>query len=136
MKKVIGALFSIFFTTFIMAQDGWTEYYSSAGIKVMYRYADCHDDANGIHQQKVLLRFENTTNSNIGLTFSRVSDYGNNSNISEAACELNIASHSFLEGDCSSKNKCLFFFAKHLNMDGRKLRGFELINIKTSKEQQ
>ena len=128
MRIVLGTL--LFLTSSLLhAQDVWKHYFENSQLKVEYRYSDCHDEANGIHQQKVLLRFSNLTNSAVDVSFQRKTDYGKGYTTENNQQHLLVPAKGEKEGSCSEKDKSLFIFSKHLNMDGRTLQKFELSNI-------
>ena len=129
------------FTTAIMALfcatafgvDDWKTYSKKDQIEIRYRSADCHDEVNGIHQQKILLQFINLSNEIKEVTFSKELIYSGSASVAN-----DVKSYSLLlqpgetkEGLCSDKNKVLFIFSKQLNLQSRELEKFELKNIST-----
>ncbi|MES2620453.1 MAG: hypothetical protein V4615_06340, partial [Bacteroidota bacterium] len=67
------------FTTAIMAllcatafaADNWKTYSKQDQVEIRYRSTDCHDEVNGIHQQKILLQFINLSTDVQEVTFSK-----------------------------------------------------------------
>lgn len=131
MNKLLGLLVLILSTSCIQAQDVWENYFQDSRVKVEFRYTDCHDVVNGIHQQKILLRFLNLTNSSIEVSYQRKPDYGEGYTYETNLQHISLGANAVIEGSCSEKDKSLFFFSRHLNKQGRSLHRFELANIHT-----
>jgi hypothetical protein len=53
---------------FSQENDGWIFKSSSNGIDVFFQTDEFHDDANGLHYEYVLLKFQNTTKANKKIT--------------------------------------------------------------------
>ncbi|MBK7148741.1 MAG: hypothetical protein IPH78_07940 [Bacteroidetes bacterium] len=129
MNKLLGLLVLILSTCGIQAQDVWETYFQDSQLKVEFRYADCHDEANGIHQQKVLLRFLNLTKSALEVSYQRKPDYGEGYTSETNLQHIRLGANAVMEGSCTEKDKSLFLFRRHLNRQGRSLQRFELANI-------
>jgi hypothetical protein len=116
-------------TTF--AANEWKEYFSNESVKIFYRYVDCHDKANGIHQQKVLLKFENITPKNIQITFGKTTVYLNSKASTDdvKAYKVTVQAGKSVEGECDTRDNTLFIFSKHLDFSGPELKKFDLTNI-------
>jgi hypothetical protein len=132
MKQKMIALFLVVMSLTAAATEDWKVYFQSADVVIEYRYADCHDEANGIHQQKVFLRFKNTSSQKVELSFQLIKKYSKSStdgSSDESIQSIVIPANSTLSGDCSTKNKSLFVFVKQLNLAGTELKKFDLQNI-------
>jgi hypothetical protein len=129
MMKIVWGTVLFLTSSLSHAQDVWKPYFENSQLIVEYKYSDCHDEANGIHQQKVLLRFLNLTNAAVDVSFQRKTDYGKGYTTENNQQHLLLPAKGEKEGNCSEKDKSLFIFSKHLNMEGRSLRKFELNNI-------
>lgn len=128
MKQTL-TLLAVFMALFAHATDDWKSYYSDNSLNIFYRYTDCHDDANGIHQQKVVFRFVNLTNKNIEVSFAKQLIYHQATNGADKTFSLSLPPNQSVEGSCNEKDKALFSFVKHLNMEGAQLQDFKLTNI-------
>ncbi|MCW5906932.1 MAG: hypothetical protein KIS94_03665 [Chitinophagales bacterium] len=129
MKKTCTLLL-LLAVAFAQAADEWTSYYADNSVQIFYRYADCHDDANGIHQQKVLFRFVNLSAAKVELSFAKELTYTNTAaNAGDKVFKISLAPNQTAEGDCQTKDKALFAFSKFLNRQAQQLTKFELKNI-------
>lgn len=112
------------------AADDWKVYYHDSGVTIEYRYADCHDAVNGIHQQKIFLKFTSTAKSAVQVTFNRNLQYqGQPASGGDHSYSLVLKAGETVEGDCDSHNKALYIFSKQLNTTGSVLNTFVLSNI-------
>lgn len=130
MKQILLLAVALCSVALCKAADDWKLYFSNESIAIYYTYADCHDDTNGIHRQKILYRLVNKTDSKVEVSFTKLLHYTNS-----APTEGDGKSHIVLdkaqqvEGDCASRNSALHTFVKHLDMKGRELIKCELKNI-------
>lgn len=115
------------FTAF--ASGEWTAYYNSQSVQILYRFEDCHDDVNGIHQQKVFFKFVNLSGKTVAVNFAKQLTYAGTTSAGDKEYTLTLKPGETLQGDCTTHDKIFFSFAKHLNMEGRKLEKFDLTNI-------
>lgn len=132
MKQKILALFLTVLSMSAFAADDWKVYYQSADVVIEYRYADCHDVTNGIHQQKVFLRFKNNTSHKIEVSFQLKKSYSKTKNTEssdEKTERVVIPANSTVVGDCSTKNRSIVIFSKQLNFADAELQKFDLKNI-------
>jgi antitoxin component YwqK of YwqJK toxin-antitoxin module len=131
MKHLLLALLTILFASPAMAGEDWKTYFKNSEVEVQYLYSDCHDDANGIHQQKVLLKFINLQNKKVEVFFTKELSFSNNTtgtpDVREFSVQLN--ANETLQGQCDTKNNRLFIFSKQLNFSSTQLTHFELKNI-------
>lgn len=112
------------------AADDWKLYFSNGYIEIYYTYTDCHDEANGLHQQKILYRFVNKSSTNVEVSFSKDLYYTDSSPITtEAVNKIVVNKMQQVEGDCSTRNNALYTFIKQLNIQARELKKCELKNI-------
>lgn len=123
-------LFAMLLVVFTYAADEWTNYYSDNSVQIFYRYTDCHDDAASVHQQKVVFKFVNLTAQAIAVNFNKQLFYsGQKQAGGDKPFQLSLQPKQSVEGSCNEKDKTLFSFVKHLNMDGAQLQDFKLTNI-------
>lgn len=123
-------LLTMLLVVFAYATNEWKSYYSDNSVQIFYRYTDCHDDTNGIHQQKVVFRFVNLTNKNIEVSFAKQLVYSNQTaSGADKPFSLSLLPKQTVEGTCNEKNKTLFSYAKQLNTNCAQLQEFKLTNI-------
>lgn len=112
------------------AADDWKSYFKNSEVEILYRYSDCHDIPNGMHQQKILLRFINFKMEPVEVFYTKELTFSNSMtkpDVREFSVHLNQAEK--LEGDCDTKDNRLFIFSKQLNFNSTSLKHFELKNI-------
>jgi hypothetical protein len=116
-------------TTF--AANEWKEYFSNESVKIFYRYVDCHDKANGIHQQKVVLKFENISAKKLEVTFGKTTVYSGTKAATDdvKTYKVTVPAGKGVEGECDTRDNNLFIFSKHLDFSGPELKKFDLTNI-------
>lgn len=91
----------------------------------------CHDETNGIHQEKVLLTFLNKAATPVEVSFEMAVWYDNVLQRKGDVPTYKVALDAMqkLSGGCQSKDKALSIFSRHLDLKGRALTRFELQNI-------
>ncbi|MFN8323881.1 MAG: hypothetical protein U0T74_14550 [Chitinophagales bacterium] len=131
MKKTLSILGLFFFSLSAMAADEWKSYFKNNEVEILYQYANCHDEVNGIHQQKVLFKYVNLSNHAVVISFNKQSSFTDTpaSSKPENNCAVTLQANQTVEGRCTDKDKAFFIFSRHLNMQGRKLIAFDLKNI-------
>lgn len=121
---------ALFSATVLKAADDWKLYYQNESIAIYYIYTDCHDQANGLHQQKVLYRIVNKSNAKLEVSFNKELLYTNSKLITpDVISKVIVNKGEQVEGDCSTRNTALYTFVKHLDIPGRQLQKCELKNI-------
>ena len=130
MKYTYLVLFAMLVQT-SFAQSNWKSDFKNDRLEIQHSYTECHDEANGIHQEKVLFRFVNLTNSEIEVSFNQELDYGNKSKVQrdQKNYVLKLQAGEQLAGTCNDKFGALVVFSKQLNLTGRSLKRFDLSNI-------
>ena len=125
--KLFTVLSMCFFTSSLFAND-WQVYLANEKVKIFYKYADCHDETNGLHQDKVLFKYENLTDKNLSLNFNRVPVYSKSNRPADVFnYTLQLAAKQIISADCATKDKSLIAFSKHLEKpDARQLQSFTL----------
>ncbi len=114
----------------MQAADDWQVYYHDAGLTISYCYADCHDVTNGIHQQKVLLKFTSTAATAVQVSFGRNLQYeGQAVSAGDHNYTVTLKAGETVEGTCETRNKALYIFSKQLNTAGSVLKTFILSNL-------
>lgn len=132
MKNILATASAVLICALSFATDSWTTYFKNEQIEILYRYSDCHDNANGIHQQKVLLKFINLQNKNVEVSFSKELTLSNRktNNGEGKLLSVMLHAHEQKEGTCNEKkDNALFLFSKQLNFSSTELKKFDLKNI-------
>ena len=112
------------------AADEWKSYFKNDQVEILYRFSDCHDIPNGLHQQKILLRFVNFKMESVEVYYTKELTFSNSMSkpdVREFSVHLNPVEKA--EGDCDTKDNRLFIFSKQLNFNSTSLKHFELKNI-------
>ncbi len=127
-------LFFVALISKISAQDAWKNHSRTAELEINYRYAECHDDANGIHKSLVLLQFVNLTNKQLSVSYNKQAWYNDVckgcENTPESLMGIRLAPNETKIGSCEDKQtKALYIFDKMLHVKANTLQKFELGNI-------
>jgi hypothetical protein len=132
---ILGAIVSAFVS--VKAQS-WTNYHSSREVEINYQKAECHDIANGVHKQVMLLQFVNLTNKKLSVSFNKQMWYNGKctgcDNPPEQHFTITLNPQQTLAGSCADKrDKSLYVVNKMLNRTSTSaLTKFELSNIQIS----
>lgn len=120
--------------------NGWTDLMAKSGVKVKYKYTECHDKTNDIHRENVLLKFQNTRKQAVDVSWKHLQWYdGNCSECGkedpEFKKEIRLEKGEVVEGDCDRGTaQYLKVFSRFLQTGkGRpntKLTGIRLANMK------
>lgn len=130
MKNILLLAVALCCVTLSKAADEWKLYFSNESIEIYYTYTDCHDEANGLHQQKILYRFVNKGDANVEVSFNKEIYYNASVPVStDAVNKIVVNKAQQVEGDCSTRNKALYTFVKQLNIKGHEVQKCELKNI-------
>ncbi len=131
MKHTLLALLAMLFIVPAMAAEEWKSLFKNSEVEVLYRYTDCHDEANGLHQQKILLKFVNLQNRAVEVFYTKELTFSNAQTDKPDVREFSVTvpANATVEGDCSSRDNRLFIFSKQLNFSATQLEKFELKNI-------
>ena len=113
------------------AAEKWETYFRNSQVEILYRYFDCHDETNGIHQEKVFFKFINRTGNKLLVSFAKELFYNRSHSIStdEKVYKLYLQPNKVVEGFCSDKDTVFYIFSKQLNFNSTMLQNFELKNI-------
>lgn len=132
-------LFLLLYSIAILSESNneWTTYYQNEQLEIQFKKADCHDNSNGIHQEKILVKYVNKTNEKLNVSFSRKAVYSNsttNSSGNENQHQVTLQPNETKTGTCSDRDKTLAVFSKHLDIKAGELKSidFENITIKTN----
>jgi len=129
-KQLLLLLLGTVLTTGVYAGSDWKLYYENSSVKIYYSYTECHDVANGLHQEKVILKFENLTGQKQQITFSKLLKYSTGKETStDVDYQLVLNPGQVLEGDCDNRDKALYIFSKMLENPQSILQKFDLKNI-------
>ena len=112
------------------AADDWKTYFKNKEVEIRYKYADCHDIPNGLHQQKILLMFINKKDKPVDVYYTKELIFSNSitkPDVREFSVHLNGLETQ--EGTCDTKDNRLFIFSKQLNFNSTSLKHFELNDI-------
>jgi len=136
MKRTFAILLTLItFLSFSQENEkDWNLYKEVNGIKINYKYQECHDVHNGIHQELVLFQFVNKTENDIKIDFDFSLIYSNTKSLisktSEQRKQILIKKLSTYESSCF-ENREYTIFSKFLNYtDKSELQKFDLKNIK------
>lgn len=130
MKQLLLLLLGTVLTTGVYAGSDWKLYYEDASIKVYYTYTDCHDVANGLHEEKVILKFENLTDNRLQVTYSKLLLYSTGKETAtDTNYRLELAPKQVLEGNCTTRDNAMYIFSKMLENPKSILKKFDLKNI-------
>lgn len=130
MKLFLTAITCLLYSS-VFSTD-WTTYFKNEKVEIQYQYADCHDEHNGIHQQKIFLRFVNLSNQKEEVSFTKELTFSNGRTSTADGKTFIVLLNANEEktGECSNKeDNALFLFSKQLNFTSTELRKFELKNI-------
>ena len=121
--------FSICATSF--AADEWKTYFKNEEVEILYRYAACHDETNGIHQQKVFFKFVNLTGKKEEIIFFREYFYSSSEKgkADKAGFTVELNPNEVKEGECATQDRAFFIYSKQLNFASTELKKFELKDI-------
>lgn len=118
------------------ASPNWQTYKTTPEVDVLYRTEQCHDEANGIHRENILLKFVNKTDKKVTVSWQLESYYNNacaTCGKDEYKFTLTLEPNAAVEGNCSSVGHDLRIFVKHLDLPNHKnFTKFELGNLNTS----
>lgn len=129
-KNIVLSAFMLLSGISVFAVDGWKTYFKNNEVEIFYQYTDCHDIPNGLHQQKILLRFVNLKDKPVEVFYTKELTFSNSvtkPDVREFSVHLN--GLETLEGECDTKDNRLFIFSKQLNFNSTSLKHFELKNI-------
>lgn len=131
MKHLLLTILTMAMVSSASATGEWKSYFKNNEVEVLYRYSDCHDEANGIHQQKILLKFVNLQNKKVEVTYTKELSFSNRQNGKPDVRDFSVQLEpkATIEGTCTVKDNRLFIFSKQLNFEATKLEKFELKNI-------
>lgn len=130
MKNISLFLTVMLCSIFAFANGEWKTYFKNSEVEIQYCYTDCHDIPNGLHQQKILLRFINYSGKPVEVFYTKELTFSNSMtkpDVREFSVHLN--GGETLEAECDTKDNRLYIFSKQLNFNSTSLKHFELKNI-------
>ncbi len=115
----------------------WKLYSEVNGIHIYSKQIECNDEANGLFQEAVILKFVNTTNEDFTIEWDYELWYDNkcwtcdNESSKENSKTINLKAQQVMVGDCEN-NETLWIFRQYTNHDDTAvLTKFELKNLTT-----
>ncbi|MFO8054915.1 MAG: hypothetical protein R6U19_07130 [Bacteroidales bacterium] len=152
MKRILASVFitSVFFglsLTSVQAQDAdWSLYKEADGVEIYQKSTNCHDPSEGYHRRHVLLKFVNTTDQDVEVSWFTELWYNGECNTChepespEYYFSVELQAGETKEGTCDiDEGKTLKIFETTINEDGErpqkdiaKLTDFSLNNIQVS----
>ncbi len=99
----------------------WTQLTSKKGVEVQYKYQECHDKSNDIHKEHVMLRFKNTKNQDVTVSWRKLVWYdgecsGCGTEDAEFEKQIELSAGETVQGGCDRKSpNALKVFARFLN---------------------
>lgn len=142
-KQIMIMFFALLaFSNFTKAENPtkWQLLTEKSGVQVYFRYENCDDNINDIHQQMAVLKFVNTTNQNLSVEWDLEAWYNNvcttcgkNDKEHHFSTQLNAGETKIGNFEKRGTQRELLIFAKFNNMDNKvKLTKFNLANMKIS----
>lgn len=113
----------------------WKLYNEVNNIQIFVKNCDCHDNANGIHQELILLKFINKSSQRKEISWSEKLYYNGNcvncdEKNSELSFEIELLPNQEKLGNCNDNYETFKIFSKFLNYkDKPYLTKYELNNI-------
>ena len=131
MKSTLFPLMMLFFSVTAFAGENWKSYFKNSEVEILYREAECHDNTNGIHQKKVLLKVVNLQNRKVEVFYTKELTFSNNTTTKPDVREFSVtlAPYAAIEGECTTRDNRLYIFAKQLDFSSTELTKFELTNV-------
>lgn len=121
--------------TVISQNADWKLYDERKNVQIFVRNFECHDNANGLHYEYILLKFVNTTSQSKQIKWSEKLYYnGNcincNENNNELVFETELLPNQTKQGDCKDNSDRFRIFSRFLNYKDKPiLTKYELFNI-------
>lgn len=117
-------------TTEVQAQDAeWTLFKEIDGVEIYQKSTNCHIIEQGYHRRHILLRFVNTTDQDLKVTWFDELWYDGNCHTCvepedpEHFQEVQLAAGETVEGTCAlDSERALKIFETFLNEEGEKLQ--------------
>jgi hypothetical protein len=142
-KQILIILFALIaFSANTKAENPtkWILHSEQNGVQVYYRYENCDDNVNDIHQQMVILKFVNTTNQNLSVEWDLEAYYndicttcGKKDKEQHFSTQLSAGEIKIGNFENRATQKELLIFAKFTKMESKvKLTKFNLANMKIS----
>lgn len=118
----------------------WQFLKEQSGVQIYYRYENCDDNVNGLHQQMAVLKFVNTTSQNITAEWDLEAWYndicttcGKIDKEHHFSTQLNAGETKIGNFEKRGTQRELLIFAKFTNMENKvELTKFNLANLKIS----
>ncbi|MFO8054794.1 MAG: hypothetical protein R6U19_06480 [Bacteroidales bacterium] len=152
MKRILTVVFitSVFLglsLSSVQAQDAdWSLYKEADGVEIYQKSTNCHDPSEGYHRRHVLLKFVNTTDQDVRVSWFTELWYNGECNTChepenpEYYFSVELQAGETKEGRCDlAQGKTLKIFETTINEDGErpqqdiaKLTDFSLNNIQVS----
>jgi hypothetical protein len=88
--------------------ESWTGLMSKEGVEVQYKYQACHDKANDIHKEQVLLRSKNTKDQDVTVSWRKLLWYdgkcsGCGTEDAEFEERIELSAGETLQGSCDGE---------------------------------
>lgn len=131
MKRTLFFLMMLLLTVTTFAGENWESYFKNKEVEILYREADCHDDANNVHQKKVLLKIVNLQNRKVEVYFTKELTFTGNTAAKPDIREFSVTLEpdAVAEGTCATRDNRLYIFFRQLNLQSIELEKFELKDI-------
>ena len=133
MKTITLLFFAILFASNAKAQE-WQTYYEGQGITIQYRPAEIDDAQLGINHKRIVFRYENKTNQEVQLNFSRLITYSDSeiaAKPQEKRYSVSLSANSSIEyNQANSMDKTFYLFAQDKkNTIKRSLINFDIKDV-------
>jgi len=133
MKKLLFSGLLLLVSFMAQAQEtGWQLLKEADGVKVYAQKAEFHDTRNDVHNEYVLLKFENTLTADVTVRWKTEVSYDGtcyncNDDSAEHLYELRLAAGEVRTGQAElSRDKTLTIFSRFLNLDKAELTSYNL----------
>ncbi|MCF8218532.1 MAG: hypothetical protein K9I29_03925 [Bacteroidales bacterium] len=121
-------------------ESEWKLYKEVNGVQIYEKPTECHDEANGLHQEMILLKFVNTTSRDFNITWTLEAWYDgtcttcHDPDNPEYQFSTKLKAGESIQGTCDTEEgKTLRIFKGFLDKDNTAtLTKFELKNIKAN----
>jgi hypothetical protein len=107
-------------------------WFSNSQLEIFSYKENCHDQLNGIQQEKVMFVFQNKTGNRLSVSFERQLWFDNRlakQSPAESRFTILVEPNQTLQGNCTLKDKALVVYSKQLNLKGKELTNFTIENI-------
>lgn len=120
-----------FVFTLLGTDEEWITHYQNEQIEIQFRKSKCHDETNGIHQEKTLVKYVNKTDKKLQITYTKNALYSNGKSApaNENQYQVVLQPNETKTGNCNDRDKTLVIFSKHLDLQTAEVKKLHFENI-------